>query len=38
MRWTVYEASMGGMKNACKDYSENLGVNGRIILEWMLGK
>jgi hypothetical protein len=34
---------MGKMKNACKvfegrDLSEDLGVDGWIILEWILGK
>jgi hypothetical protein len=47
MRWTGQVASMGHMRNAYKILSENLkeryrfedlGVDGRIILKWMLEK
>jgi hypothetical protein len=47
MRWASLVARMGEMINAYsilvgkpegKNHSEKLGVDGRIILEWMLGK
>jgi hypothetical protein len=44
MRWVEYVACMGEMRNACsifenlkgRDHIENLGIDGRIILEWIL--
>jgi hypothetical protein len=47
MRWVGHVAHMGEMRNAYKiwlenlkgrDHLEDLGVDGRIILEWILGK
>jgi len=47
MRLTEHVARMGEMRNAYKtlvgnlkggDDSKNLGVDGKIILEWILGK
>jgi len=46
MRWGGHVAHMGEMKYAYKfvrklkgrDHSENLGTDGKIILEWILGK
>jgi hypothetical protein len=46
-RWTGHAASMGEMRNAYrilvrkpegKNHSEDLGTDGKIILEWILGK
>jgi hypothetical protein len=43
MRWTGHAARMGEMRNTYKenlkgrDYSEDLGIDRRIILEWILG-
>jgi hypothetical protein len=47
MRWARYVALMRGIRNAynirlenlkLRDHSEDLGVVGKIILEWILGK
>jgi hypothetical protein len=47
MRWTDYEVYMGEMRSAYKvfvrkpegrDYLEGIGIDGRIILKWILGK
>jgi hypothetical protein len=47
IRWAVYAARIGGMRNAYnilvqklqgKDNVEDLGVDGKIILEWISGK
>jgi hypothetical protein len=47
MRWVAHVACMGDMRNAYtmlignlkkRAYSEDLGVVGKIILEWLLGK
>jgi hypothetical protein len=47
MKWTGHVTRMGEMRNAysilvwnlnVKDHSEELGVDGRIILEFILGK
>jgi hypothetical protein len=47
MRWTGHVAHMGEMRNASKiwstnltgrDHSEDLGIDGKKILEWILGK
>jgi hypothetical protein len=46
-RWEEYVARVGEMRNAYKilvgnlnekDHSENLGVDGKIVLEWILRK
>jgi len=47
MRWAEHVARMGKMKNAykiligkpeVKKHSEDLGVDGKVMLEWILGK
>jgi hypothetical protein len=44
MRWVEHVVSMGEMRNAYKilvgkpEWKRPLGVNGRIILKWILGK
>jgi hypothetical protein len=47
MRWAGCVDPIGDIRNACdilvgkpegKGYSEDLGVDGKIILEWILGK
>jgi hypothetical protein len=46
MRWAEHVARMGEMRNTTfwleslrgRDHSVDLGVNGRIILKWILGK
>jgi hypothetical protein len=46
IRWAGHVADMGEMRNVkkysgwkmCREHSEDPGVDGRIILEWMLGK
>jgi hypothetical protein len=47
MRWTGHVARMGAAKRSTKlwleslkgsDHSEDLGVGGRIILKWIVGK
>jgi hypothetical protein len=41
MRWAGHTASMGEMRNVYKslvEKPEDLGVDGRIILIWILGK
>jgi hypothetical protein len=47
MRWVLHEACMGEKRNTHKilaakyeriDYVKDLGVNGKIILKWILGK
>jgi hypothetical protein len=38
MRWAVYVACVGEMRNACKTSVGKLVVDGSIILEWILGK
>jgi len=44
MRWVGHVVSMGGMRNVynfftanVRDHLEDLGVNGKIILDWILG-
>jgi hypothetical protein len=37
-KWTGKVARMGEMGNEYKNLSENIGVSGRIILEWILRK
>jgi hypothetical protein len=47
MRWEGHVARMGEMRNSyeiqsenlkTRDHSEDVGVDGKIILEWILGK
>jgi len=42
MKWADYVACMGEMRNAYKhlvrEHLEDLGIDRRIILEWILGK
>jgi hypothetical protein len=38
MRWAGYETRTGETRSAYNIWSENLGVDGRIILTWILGK
>jgi hypothetical protein len=47
MMWMGHAAFMGKMGNTCKmlskylkgrDYSEDLGVDGKVVLEWILRK
>jgi hypothetical protein len=42
MRWADYAAHRGSWEMSenlkVRDHSEDLGVDGRIILEWILGK
>jgi hypothetical protein len=47
MRWNEHVAHVGGMRNACKtlvrkperkSHAEDLGVDGKVILESILGK
>jgi hypothetical protein len=43
MRWAGYVAHVGEMRNALnilvgRDHLEDLGINEKIILEWILGK
>jgi hypothetical protein len=46
MRWVEHEPHMGEVRNAYvslenlkgRDHSEYLGIDGKIILEWILGK
>jgi hypothetical protein len=42
MSWTWHIARMGELRNAYKilfeNHGEDLGVNGKIILEWIFGK
>jgi hypothetical protein len=43
MRWVGHVSCMGEVRNVCKilkenDHSEDLGMEGSIMLEWILGK
>jgi hypothetical protein len=46
MKWAGHEARMGEMRYTIiwleipkgRDHPEDLGVDGKVILEWMLGK
>jgi len=46
MKWMGHVVCMGGMRNAKfwlvnldrRDHVEDLGVDGRVLLEWILGK